>query len=86
MFAYCTFSSSPSKDSTMSTLWGFSSLFVEVKTFALFFPFQNEITNLSVFVAGVCVSVHPLNKDFSQAVIGTFYQCHFLKDGRMGRF
>ena len=81
MFAYCTFSSSPSKDSTMSTLWGFSSLFVEVKTFALFFPFQNVITNLSVFVAGVCV-----NKDFSQAVIGTFCQCRFLKDGRMGRF
>ena len=41
------------------------------------------IKNLSVFVAGVCVSVHPLNKDLSQAVIGTFYQCHFLKDGRI---
>ena len=44
------------------------------------------ITNLSVFVAEVSVSVHPLNKDFSQSVIGTFCQCHFLKDGRMGRF
>ena len=28
--AYCAFSSSPSKDSTMSTFWGFSSLFAEV--------------------------------------------------------
>ena len=28
--AYCAFSSSPSKDATMSTFLGFSSLFVEV--------------------------------------------------------
>ena len=26
-----------------------------------------------------CVCVHPMNKDFSQAVIGIFYQCHFQK-------
>ena len=27
----------------------------------------------------VCVHPHPLNKDFSQAVIGTFYKYHFQK-------
>ena len=26
-----------------------------------------------------CVCVHPLNKGVSQAIIGTFYQCHFQK-------
>ena len=26
-----------------------------------------------------CVCVPPLNKDVSQAIIGTFYQCHFRK-------
>ena len=47
----------------------------------MIFPFQNVIANLCVFVTGVCVCVHPhsLNKDFSQAVIGTFYQYHFQK-------
>ena len=30
--------------------------------------------------------VHPLNKDVSQAVIGTFFSVPFSKDGRMGRF
>ena len=77
--AYCAFSSSSSKDSKMNTLWGFSSLCVEVKALDDFFPFQNVIANLFVFVPGVCVTVcvHALNKDFSQAVIGTFYQCHF---------
>ena len=29
------------------------------------------------WLEGVCG--HPLNKDFSQFVIGTFYQCHFQK-------
>ena len=52
---------------------------MEVKALDDFFPFQNVIANLCVFVAGVCVCVHPLNKDFSQAVIGTSYQCHFQK-------
>ena len=41
------------------------------------------IANLSLCVARVCVCVcvHPLNKDVTQAVIhiGTFYQCPFQK-------
>ena len=53
-------------------LWFFFTI-VEVKTFWWFFPFQNVIANLSVFVARV------LNKDVSQAIIGTFYQCYFQK-------
>ena len=53
--ADCDFSSSPSKDPTMCTFWGISSLFVEVSTFGWFFPFQNVIANLSVSVARVCV-------------------------------
>ena len=34
----------------------------------------------------VCGWSKDKDKDFSQAVIGTFCQYHFLKDGRMGRF
>ena len=49
--AYCAFSSSPSKDVTMSAFWGFSSLLVEVKPFEESFPFQNVIANLSLCVA-----------------------------------
>ena len=50
----------------------------------MFFSLPRDmIANRSVFVArvgvGVCVCVHPLNKDVSQAIIGTFYQCHFQK-------
>ena len=37
-----------------------------------FFPFQNVIANL-------CVCVHPLNKDISQAIIRTFFQCILQK-------
>ena len=57
----------------MSTFCGFSSLFLKFKPFDDFFPFQNVIANLSVFVARV------LNKDVSQAIIGFFYQCYFQK-------
>ena len=43
--------------------------------------------SLSVKLARqLCVCVHPLNKDVSQAVIGTFFSVPFSKDGRMGRF
>ena len=40
-----------------------------------------------VCVACVCVCVHPLNKDISQAIIGTFnlFSVPSSKDGRMGR-
>ena len=59
----------------------FSSLFnlLKFKPFDEFFPFQNMIANLSVYVATVCVCVHPLNKDVSQAIIGTFLQCVLQK-------
>ena len=46
---------------------------LKFKPFDEFFPFQNMIANLCVCVATVCVCVHPLNKDISQA--GTFFQC-----------
>ena len=46
----------------------------------MIFPFQNVIANLCVlWLECVWVHPHPLNKDFSQAVIGTFYQYHFQK-------
>ena len=46
-----------------------------------FFPIQKVIANLCVYVwlECVCVCVHLLKKDFCQAIIGTFYQCHFQK-------
>ena len=63
----------------MSTLWGFLLQYLLKLKPLDDFPFQNVIANLCVFVTGVCVCVHPhpLNKDFSQAVIDTFYQYHF---------
>ena len=78
---YCAFSSSPSKDATMSTFVVFLHYFLEFKPFDELFPFQNVIANLSVFVARVCVCVcvHSFNKDVCQAIIGTLYQCHFQK-------
>ena len=54
---YCAFSSSPSKDATMSTFVVFLHYFLEFKPFDELFPFQNVIANLSVFVARVCVCV-----------------------------
>ena len=52
---------------------------LKFKPFDEFFPFQNLIANLSVCVASVCVCVHPLNKDASQAIIGRFCQCVLQK-------
>ena len=52
---------------------------LKFKPFDEFFPFQNVIANLSQCVANVCVCVHPLNKDISQAIIGTFFQCILQK-------
>ena len=77
--AYCAFSSSPSKDATMSTFVVFLHYLSKFKPFDELFPFQNVIANLSVFVARACVCVHPFNKDVCQAIIGTLYQCHFQK-------
>ena len=53
--AYCTFFS-PSKDATMSTLWGFSHFLFKFKAFHEF-SFQNVISNLSLREASVCVWV-----------------------------
>ena len=101
--AYCTFFS-PSKDATMSTLWGFSHFLFKFKAFHEF-SFQNVISNLSLREASVCVCVggcvcvgvcvcvcgcvcvggcvcgcvHPLDKDISQAIIGTFFLCLLQK-------
>ena len=56
-----------------------------VWAFWWFFPFQNVIASLSECVATVCVwvcvsvCVHSLNKDVSQAIIGTFLQCVLQK-------
>ena len=52
---------------------------LKFKPFDEFFPFQNVIANLSVCSYCVCVYVHPLNKDISQAIIGTFFQCILQK-------
>ena len=52
---------------------------LKFKPFDEFFPFQNVIANLSQCVANVCVCVHPLNKDISQDIIGTFFQCILQK-------
>ena len=77
-FAHCAFSLSPSKDSKMSALWGFSSLYLlkckPVDDFSL--P-KHDCKSVCLWLE--CVCVHPLNKDFCQAVNGTFYQCHFQK-------
>ena len=46
---------------------------------------KRNCKSLSVCIARVCVCVHPLNKDVSQAIIALF-SVPFSKDGRMGRF
>ena len=56
--AYCAFSSSPSKDATMSTFVVFLHYLSKFKPFDELFPFQNVIANLSVFVARACVCVY----------------------------
>ena len=71
---------------TMGTFVFFLHFLLKFKPFDEFFPFQNVIANLSLCVATLCECVHPLNKDVSQAIIGTFFSVHFTKDGRMGRF
>ena len=69
--AHYTFSSSPSKDAMMSTFCVFFPHFLlKFKPFYEFFPFQNVIANLCV-----CVCVHPLNEDVSQAIIGACFHC-----------
>ena len=76
---YCALSLSPSVDATMCTFWGFSSLFVEVETFWWVFSLPKLDCGKSLCeVASVCVCVHPLNKDVSQAITGTFFQCLLL--------
>ena len=78
--AYCAFSSSPSKDSTMSSLWGFLLHYLfKFKPLDDFSLPKRDCKSLCVWLECVCVHPHPLNKDFSQAVIGTFYQYHFQK-------
>ena len=71
-------SSSPLKDSTMSTLWGFLHYLLKFKPLDDIFPSKTWL-QISVCLWLECVCVYPLNKDFSQAVIGFFYQCHFQK-------
>ena len=46
-----------------------------------FSPFKIDCKSLCVCVCvcSYCVCVHPLNKDISQAIIGTFFQCILLK-------
>ena len=76
---YCALSLSPSVDATMCTFWGFSSLFVEVETFWWVFSLPKLDCGKSLCeVASVFVCVHPLNKDVSQAITGTFFQCLLL--------
>ena len=60
-------------------LWFFLHFLLKFKPSDEFFPFQNVTANLSVCAASVCVCVHPLNKDVSQAIIGTFFQCILQK-------
>ena len=64
----------------MSIFWDFSHFLFKFKSFHEF-SFQNVISNLSLHEASVCVCgcVHPLNKDLSQATIGTFFLCLFQK-------
>ena len=64
----------------MSTFLVLSHFLCKFKPF-LEFSFQNLISNLSLHEASVCVCgcVHPLNKDVSQATIGTFFLCFLQK-------
>ena len=74
----CSFSSSPSKDSTMSTFWGFLHHLLKFKPLDDVFPFKTWLQfSLCLWLERVCV--HPVNKDVSQAIFSTFYQCQFQK-------
>ena len=64
-------------------LW-FSLSFCWRLNFLMIFPFQETWLQISLCLwldvcVCVCVCVHPLNKDVSQAITGTFCQCHFQK-------
>ena len=65
----------------MSTFEIFLHFFLKFKPFDEIFSFQNVIANLSLCVASVCVcvSVHPLNNDVSQAIIWTFFSAFFKR-------
>ena len=61
-------------------LWFFLHFLLKFKPFDEFFPSKTWLqVSLSQCVATVCVCVsvcvHPLNKDVSQGIIGTFLQC-----------
>ena len=64
---------SPSKGATKSTF--FFTICWSLNLLMSFTPFKTWL-QISLCVWLLCVCVHPLNKD-SQAIIGTFYQCHF---------
>ena len=71
-----TFSLSPSKKSYNEyLLWFFLHFLLnKITPFDEFFPLQNAIASV-----GVCVCVHPKNKDVSQAIIGPFFFSAFYK-------
>ena len=48
---------------------------LKLKPFDEFCPCKNVIANLCVYL----VCVHPLNKDVSQAIIGTFFSAIMFK-------
>ena len=75
---YHAFSSSSSKDCTMSHPCGvFLHYLLKFKPLDGFSVPKRDCKSLCVCGWSVCV--HLLNKDFSQAAIGTFNQCHFQK-------
>ena len=72
----CSFSSSPSKDSTMSMFWGFVHHLLKFKPLDDVCPSKTWLQiSLCLWLERVCV--HPVNKDVYQAIISTFYQCQF---------
>ena len=75
---YCTFSSSPSKDFYDEYLLGFFfNIYWSLNILLIFSLPKCDCKSLCLWLE--CVCVPPLNKDVSQAMIGTFYQCHFRK-------
>ena len=60
-------------------LWFFFTICWSLKLFTSFSPFKTWLQiSLCVWLQ-LYVCVHPLNKVVFQAIIGTFYQCHFQK-------
>ena len=78
--AHYAFSLSPSTDATMSTFCGFFFTFCWSSNLLMSFSLP-KCDCKSLWVCSYCVSVcvHPLNKDISQAIIGTFLQCVLQK-------